>query len=111
LRRRRSPGPNEFFALQIALVHLLYNVFGVLLFMALPLLRQLPVLSSEWLGGLVEGNRAWALGYVAAIFFLLPGVVFAIELLYLDREPVHICAADDLRCLAEDAERVDMRIE
>jgi sodium-dependent phosphate cotransporter len=62
-------GPNEFFALQIALVHLLYNVFGVLLFMALPLLRQLPVLSSEWLGGLVEVNRAWALGYVAAVFF------------------------------------------
>lgn len=105
-------GPAEFFALQIALVHLLYNVFGVLLFMSVPFLRQLPVRSSEGLGRLVEINRGWALAYVAAIFFVLPGCVFAVEFLTPDgREPLAQCAADDLRCAAEAAERVDMRIE
>ncbi|MEL7045085.1 MAG: Na/Pi symporter [Pseudomonadota bacterium] len=75
-------GPNEFYALQIALVHLCYNVFGVILFMSLPFLRPLPVRSSEWLGGRVEVNRVWALGYIGVVFFLVPGFVFAVELLY-----------------------------
>jgi sodium-dependent phosphate cotransporter len=57
-------GANEYFALQIALVHLLYNVFGVVLFMAIPFLRELPVQSSEWLSARVEHNRSWAFGYI-----------------------------------------------
>jgi sodium-dependent phosphate cotransporter len=75
-------GANEYFALQIALVHLLYNLFGVALFMTLPFLRPLPPLSSAWLGRRVEGHRGWALGYLAGVFFVLPGCVFAVEVLY-----------------------------
>jgi len=84
----------------------------VLLFMVVPLLRQLPLRSSEWLGGLVEVNRGWALAYLVTVFFVLPGGVFAVELLSpAERSPLAECAAEDLRCAAEAAERVDMRIE
>ena len=74
-------GGYQVFALQIALVHLLYNVFGVLVFLYTPWLRNLPVRSAEWLGNKTEEHRGWAFGYIASIFFLMPGVVFAGELL------------------------------
>lgn len=79
-------GENQFFALQIALVHLLYNVIGVALFLLLPWLRETPVWSAQWLGRKVEQNRGWAIGYLAAVFFVLPGAVFGAEMLLDDSE-------------------------
>ncbi len=70
-------GPTEVFAMQIALVHLLYNVCGVALFLSVPWVKELPMRTARWLGGRVELNRLWALGYVGAVFFVLPGAVFA----------------------------------
>ncbi len=66
-------------ALQIALVHLLYNVFGVALFLVVPWLRALPVRSAEWLGELTERNRGYALAYILLVFFFLPGAVFGVS--------------------------------
>ena len=75
-------GPTQEFALQIALVHLLYNVFGVLVFLYTPWLRDLPVKSAAWLGNKVEVNRDWAFGYIGTVFFLMPGFVFAGEAIF-----------------------------
>ena len=75
-------GDSKEFALQIALVHLLYNVLGVLVFLYTPWLKELPIKSAEWLGNKTESNRGWAFGYIGAIFFLLPGAVFAGEMLF-----------------------------
>lgn len=75
-------GDSKEFALQIALVHLLYNVLGVLVFLYTPWLKELPIRSAEWLGNKTESNRGWAFGYIGAIFFLLPGAVFAGEMLF-----------------------------
>ncbi len=107
-------GPNEFFALQIALVHLLYNVFGVVLFLVTPFLRDLPVRSSEWLGRRVEINRGWALGYIGTVFFLLPGVVFGAEMLFSgsgDPELLEACDPHAMECARDEAQRVDLRLE
>jgi sodium-dependent phosphate cotransporter len=106
-------GPSEFFALQIALVHLLYNVFGVALFMTVPVLRDLPVLSSAWLGARVEGNRSWAFGYIAAVFFLLPGVVLGVERLTSAERPVlpEDCDPAMATCAEAAVQRADMRLE
>ncbi len=68
-------GDNEVFALQIALVHLFYNVFGVVLFLYMPWLKDTPIWSAEWLGNKTEANRLWAVGYILGVFFVLPGVV------------------------------------
>ncbi len=75
-------GAGQFFALQVALVHLLYNVIGVLVFLTIPVLKDLPVRCAQALGNRVEENRFWAFGYVFAVFFLLPGAVFAGEYLF-----------------------------
>jgi sodium-dependent phosphate cotransporter len=78
-------GDNKIFAMQIALAHLLYNVFGVLFFAIVPWLWSLPVRSATWLGNRVEHNRGWALGYLVTVFFALPGAVLGAE--YLLSEP------------------------
>ncbi|WP_341503048.1 Na/Pi symporter [Gallaecimonas sp. GXIMD4217] len=63
------------FALQIALVHLLYNGLGVLLIYGLPFLRNLPLKGAEALGELASTRVPLAIGYVLAAFFLLPGAL------------------------------------
>lgn len=67
-------GPYETFAIQIALVHLMYNVFGVALFIAVPLLRRLPILSAEALSRAAEQRKAVVFAYVLLVFFILPGL-------------------------------------
>lgn len=75
-------GPNEVFALQIALVHLLYNVLGVLVFLYTPWLRDLPIRSALWLGDLTERSRGYALAYLFGVFFVLPGTVLGGEKMF-----------------------------
>ena len=62
-------------ALQVALAHLIFNCCGVITFLPLRTIRRIPVRMSELLGVLVVKNRAWAFGYVACIFFLVPLII------------------------------------
>ena len=82
-------GQYQEFALQIALVHLLYNIIGVIFFSLIPWIRELPVHSAEWLGNRAEQHRGWAFGYIFAIFFVMPGAVLAAERLFDNKEPEH----------------------
>ena len=66
-------------ALQIALVHLLYNCIAVTFFISIPFMTELPIRSAIWLGERVEQNRGWALAYIVGVFFVLPGLVFGGE--------------------------------
>lgn len=66
-------------AIQIAFVHLLYNVFGLIVFTVVPFLYDLPVRSAEWLGNKTETHRGWAFGYIGLVFFLLPGSVLGVQ--------------------------------
>ncbi len=61
-------------ALSIAIVHLLFNIIGGLIFLLVPGLKRIPILLSEILG---QGcYRRWYLSivYILIIFFLLPFV-------------------------------------
>ena len=88
--------------MQIALVHLLYNVFGVLVFLYTPWLRNLPVKSAEWLGNKTEEHRGWAFGYIGSIFFLMPGIVFAGEMLFQgEAEPLPTEQIEELDVIIE----------
>jgi sodium-dependent phosphate cotransporter len=107
-------GANELLALQIALVHLSYNFVGVVLFTTVPVLRDLPVRSAQWLGDLIEINRGWALGYISLVFFLVPGIVFGGKWLF--SEPVTdiaavTCREAELRCLEQEVEDSALVIE
>lgn len=72
-------GPNAVFALEIALVHLLYNTLGVVVIYGIPLLRELPLKAADWLSGLAVRNKTYALGYVVGVFFVIPAVLIVIS--------------------------------
>jgi len=102
-------GPTQVFALQIALVHLLYNVLGVLVFLYTPWLKDLPVRSAEWLGNKAELNRGWAFAYIGGVFFMMPGVVFAGEIMFGGKQEAPVSGVvEEVR---EGVEETDLGIE
>ena len=59
-------------ALQIALVHFIYNVLAVLLIFGLPWLREIPPLLSGLLADRVAKQKVLGLVYILSVFFALP---------------------------------------
>ena len=59
-------------ALTIALVHLLFNLSGTLLFYPVVPLRRIPLRLATGLANLADRSRLWVLAYVAGTFVLLP---------------------------------------
>ena len=74
-------GEMQIFALQIALVHFLYNISGVLSFLYIPGLNNLAIGSAAWLGSHAGSNRFWAFGYLFILFFVFPGIVLSFQFL------------------------------
>lgn len=65
-------------ALQIAFIHLTYNILGVVVIYGLPFLRPLPVRAAEWLGLMASENKLFALAYILGVFFVIPGLCLGI---------------------------------
>ncbi|CAJ1867409.1 Na/Pi cotransporter family protein [Aeromonas veronii] len=62
-------------ALTIALVHVLFNLFAVVIIYGIPFLRDLPVRAAEGLARVGSENKLLALGYVTGLFFALPALM------------------------------------
>lgn len=62
-------------ALQVALAHLIFNCCGVLAFLPVKKMREIPIMMAKHLGALVVKNRAWAAVYLGCIFFVIPLLV------------------------------------
>ena len=58
--------------LTIALVHLIFNVMGMILLFPIPALRELPLNCSRFLAKLVEKSKFYGIAYIAIVFFILP---------------------------------------
>ncbi len=71
-------GPNAIFALQIALVHLMYNVLGVIVIYGIKLLRELPIKAAEVLAEVATERKSLAAAYVLGVFFVIPGILMGI---------------------------------
>lgn len=70
-----ATGPLAVHALEIALVHLLFNVFALTLIFSLPMLRHLPVRAAEWLASLAAVRKSYAIGWVLVTFIAIPGLL------------------------------------
>lgn len=68
------------FALQIALVHLTFNILATLLIYGVPFLRELPLKGADALAELAIKNKAVVAAYLASVFILLPGAILAITM-------------------------------
>jgi len=85
-------GEYQLVAMQIALVHLLYNTLGVALFAALPPLWRLPIQSAQLLADGASRSRWVVPAYSLGVFFILPGLVFGSQTFFANKNPVVIKA-------------------
>ncbi len=70
-------GVNSGFALQIALVHLTYNVLGVMLIYGIPFLRNIPLKLSYQLSVIAAERKMFGAAYIGGLFFVMPlGIIF-----------------------------------
>ncbi|XP_076595292.1 sodium-dependent phosphate transport protein 2A [Chaetodon auriga] len=74
-----SPGNKLAPAIQIALCHLFFNVFGILLWYPLPFMR-LPIRMARVLGERTAKYRWFAVLYLLLCFLLLPSLVLGLSL-------------------------------
>jgi sodium-dependent phosphate cotransporter len=64
--------------LQIALVHLLFNVAGILLFFPVPALRRIPIAGAERLADLAARRKSLVLVYIVGVLMVLPATIVLI---------------------------------
>ncbi len=72
-------GANAIFALQVALVHLIYNILGVIVIYGIPILRNIPLYAAETLADMATRNKLYVALYIACVFLLIPLVLIGIS--------------------------------
>jgi sodium-dependent phosphate cotransporter len=65
--------------LQISLVHLFFNITGILLYYPIPFMR-FPIPMAKFLGNETAKYRWYAIFYLVGMFFVLPGVVLGLSI-------------------------------
>ena len=68
-------GPNASAGLQIAVVHLLFNVSATLLILPVRAIRDIPVRAAERLARVAARSRTFAIAYVAGLFYGIPALL------------------------------------
>lgn len=72
-------GQSAAVAMQIATVHLIYNVLGVIVIYGIPFLRPLPIHAAEWLAAVAVKKKIYALVYVVGTFFVIPACLIGVS--------------------------------
>lgn len=67
-----AAGENPQAGLAVAITHLLFNLYGAIIFLPVPRLRELPVKLARRLGKATFKNRIVGIGYIVTVFFLIP---------------------------------------
>ena len=75
-------GPNAIFALQIALVHFVYNLLGVVVIYGVKFLREIPIAAAEGLAEATVKNKYYAAVYLVTLFFVLPAILIGVTQLF-----------------------------
>jgi sodium-dependent phosphate cotransporter len=88
-------GPYEVFAIQIALVHLLFNTLAVVVIFAIPVLRDLPLRAARALANGAERTRWVVPAYIFGVFFVLPGTVLLAQSMLGGKSPEVVKAEED----------------
>ena len=71
-------GPNATFGLEIALVHLLFNVSGIVLIYPIPAVRRVPLAVARGVGRAAVRSRKLTVLAIAAVFYGVPALVLAL---------------------------------
>jgi solute carrier family 34 (sodium-dependent phosphate cotransporter) len=72
-------GPLAMYALEIALVHLLFNLSALVLIYSVPFLRNIPLRGAAWLADLAVVRKSLAIGWVLGTFLAVPGLLIFVS--------------------------------
>lgn len=72
-------GPNAHWGFQLAVVHLLFNLVGILLIYPVPRIRQIPLAAARRIADIAVANRTAAVGYVIVVFYGIPALFLVIS--------------------------------
>lgn len=75
-------GPTAQLALQIALIHLGFNLLAIAMIYVLPLLRQVPIKMAETLAFYAQKNKMYVVAYIGGVFFAIPLLIIALSQLF-----------------------------
>nr|XP_002121031.1 sodium-dependent phosphate transport protein 2B-like [Ciona intestinalis] len=67
------------YSLQLALVHLFFNISGILLWYPIPLMRRVPIRGAKALGNITADYRWFAVLYMISVFFLIPAILLGLS--------------------------------
>ena len=67
-------GANAQAGITIALVHLLFNVTGIVMVYPIPAVREIPLGLARWFAGVARQSRGWAVVYILFLFYGLPSL-------------------------------------
>jgi sodium-dependent phosphate cotransporter len=65
--------------LTIALVHLVFNLSGILLVYPVPALRRLPIRMAKWMANVATESKRYAFGFILGLFFVVPGLLILVS--------------------------------
>ena len=72
-------GSTAILAFQIALLHLLFNLFAIMLIFSIPLLRNIPPTVAEKMAEVTQKNKLFVGAYILTVFFLVPLLVLGVS--------------------------------
>ncbi len=82
-------------AISLALVHLLFNLTGVLIFYFIPYLSQLPVILAKKMGRLTMSMRIIGFAYIFVAFFMLPfTLIYFSKTVEKQSDPIEVITED-----------------
>lgn len=94
-------------ALKVAFAHLFFNIYGIMLFLPIKQLRNIPIRLAERLGALAVRNRGYAFGYILTVFFILPLLAILttrnLDLDYKPKQPTVLKEAREREAVAADS--------
>ncbi|CAK8684326.1 unnamed protein product [Clavelina lepadiformis] len=72
-------GENLELTLQLALVHLFFNVSGIVIWYPIPFMRHIPLRAAKTLGNTTAKYRWFAVLYLISLFFLFPAALLGLS--------------------------------
>lgn len=82
-------------AISLAIVHLLFNLIGVMVFFLIPYLSKIPVYLAKKMGRITMKIRLVGFAYIFVSFFLLPfTLIYFSESIEKEQDPVEVSSED-----------------
>ena len=73
-----APPETAALAVQIAVVHLLFNIVGILIIFPIEKVREIPLKMARGLANMAVRSKKTAILYLVSLFYVLPAVLVAV---------------------------------